>query len=436
MFRYNLWGDAGLVLLAEEPQRAENRAVGGAAQGAQGGFPGDLAQILEQFDIPGPALVLAQPVHDFEHLPHAFPAGHAFAAGFLAQKVQEGAGHLHHAGVFVQNQHAAGPHGGAETGEGVKIQGRVQEVLGNAAAHGTAEVHRLELLVSRNAAADIEDDLPQRGSHGHFHHGRVLDMAGDRDQLGPFAFLRANAGVPCVALVDDQGHVGPGFHVVQVTGFVPDTAHRGADVLGPRLRILALDGAHQGAGFAGDEDAHVKMDFHMKVEAGTQDVVAQEAVFLGLGQGRVDVFLELGHVMPGVDEPLAGADGKGTDDQPLDDVVRIAGEDGAVHERPGLAFVPVDDHVFLLAGGVAGRFPFETGGEAAAAAAAQVGRLDLVQDTFRGHLEKGLGKGRVPADGEIVLDLLGIDQRVGVDDHAGLLFIKRNIGLVNGLFPG
>ncbi len=70
-----------------------------------------------------------------------------------------------------------------------------------------------------------------------------------------------------------------------------------------------------------------------------------------------------------VDEPVRGADGVGGDDHALDHLVRNALQQGAVHERAGVALVGVADHVLLVARRLAAEAPLHAGREARAAAA-------------------------------------------------------------------
>ena len=80
-----------------------------------------------------------------------------------------------------------------------------------------------------------------------------------------------------------------------------------------------------------------------------------------------------------INQRLIGADGAGGDHQALEHAVRIAFHHAAVHERAGVAFVGVADHVFLRAFLPARRLPFAAGREAAAAAPTQAGLGDFLQ---------------------------------------------------------
>ena len=66
----------------------------------------------------------------------------------------------------------------------------------------------LNFLPSGDAAADIEDDFPQGGAHGHFDQAGVVDLARQGKDLGALALLRADGGKPVGPAVDDGGRCG------------------------------------------------------------------------------------------------------------------------------------------------------------------------------------------------------------------------------------
>ena len=84
-----------------------------------------------------------------------------------------------------------------------------------------------------------------------------------------------------------------------------------------------------------------------KLESGAEDVVAQEAVRLGLRDGDVQPLDRQRVLGAHVDVALRGADGVAGDDHALQHRVRIALQDRAVHEGAGVALVGVADDVLL-----------------------------------------------------------------------------------------
>ena len=117
------------------------------------------------------------------------------------------------------------------------------------------------------------------------------------------------------------------------------------------------------------------------------DVVAEQAVLARLPE-RVLEALDGERVLGAhVHEALVRADGEGADDHALDERVRVALEHRAVHERAGVALVRVAEDVLGLVVLLLGEAPLHPGGEAGAAAAAQAGGEDLLDDLLPGVIE-------------------------------------------------
>ena len=74
-------------------------------------------------------------------------------------------------------------------------------LLGDAAAGRAAGLDGLELLAVGDAAADVEDDLAEGDPHGDFDQAGVVDLADQREDLGPLARLGPDAGEPVRAPV-------------------------------------------------------------------------------------------------------------------------------------------------------------------------------------------------------------------------------------------
>ena len=202
------------------------------------------------------------------------------------------------------------------------------------------------------------------------------NRAGQGEDLGPLALGRAERGVPAAAAQQDGRHVGVGFDVVEQRGLAPQAALRGEGRSRARLAAVALDRGEQGGFFAADEGPRAHADFQVEIEAGAEDILAEQAALAALADGDLEPLDRQRIFRPHVDVAHRRPDRVRRDGHPLEDAVGIAFEDAAVHERPGVAFVGVADDEFLLVLGVAGEFPLPPGGEARPAAAAQSGHLD------------------------------------------------------------
>jgi hypothetical protein len=103
------------VFVAEVPDGGQHRVGRGLAESAKRRVLDHLAQFDEAVDVIHLAMAFADAVARIsQHSlgPHA--AGHAFAARFFLDELQEEAGHVHHAGVLVHHDQAARTHDRAE----------------------------------------------------------------------------------------------------------------------------------------------------------------------------------------------------------------------------------------------------------------------------------------------------------------------------------
>ena len=306
-------------------------------------------------------------------------------------------------------------------GKGFVVDRDIEVSLRDAAAGGSAALHGFEVSAARDAAADVIDDLAHRGTHVDFHEAVVDDLAGQREDLGAFALFGAHGGVPCAALADDDRDGGEGLDVVEDGGLFPEARERRERGTRTGLAALAFDGAHERGFFAADEGARAHHDFDVEVEAGIEDVLAEQTIFVGLVD-RLAHALDRERVLgAAVDDAFVRADRAGADRHAFDDALRVAFKLGAVHECARVAFVGVAHDVFLVAGSLLAELPLEAGGEARAAPSADAGFLDLLDDLVGGHLGERLGEGAPAIHGDIFVDALGVDDAAVSAGHLVLV---------------
>ncbi|MPM45296.1 hypothetical protein SDC9_91982 [bioreactor metagenome] len=88
---------------------------------------------------------------------------------------------------------------------------------------------------------------------------------------------------------------------------------------------------------------------------------------------------------------LVSANGIAGDHHPFNDAVAVAFHDGAVHKRAGIAFIRIANNKLLVAGILAGKFPFLAGRETSPAATAQARGFHLFDHLGRGHSGQRFG---------------------------------------------
>ena len=148
----------------------------------------------------------------------------------------------------------------------------------------------------------------------------------------------------------------------------------------------------------------------VEVEAPAQDVLAQQAVLGGLLDGACHPMHGQRVLGADVDDTFTGAGDVGADDHAFQQGLRVALDLVAVHVGAGIALVRVADDVLGVALGLAQELPLAAGGEAGAAAPAQLGGLDLLDHRFRIAVDEYLVQRLVTAHGDVLLDVVRADQ--------------------------
>src|SRR5512139_347120 len=129
----------------------------------------------------------------------------ALAAGFLLGKVEEIAGHVHHAGIFVHYHHAAGAHHRSRLSQRIKVDWRVEEAFWETAAGGASDLHRLKGLLVGDSAAYVENERPETCSHGNLYKSGVPDVSDHRKNRGTGTARGADGSKPRSTLLDNRG---------------------------------------------------------------------------------------------------------------------------------------------------------------------------------------------------------------------------------------
>jgi hypothetical protein len=214
----------------------------------------------------------------------------------------------------------------------------------------------------------------------------------------------------------------------------PLTAGKGG--AGTRHAAFSLDAVDQSGLFAANERPRPHLDQDLQVDARAEDVVPQQVVRFGVGDGRLEPLDGQGIFGPKVHIGLRGADRIGGDGHAFDQAMRIALDNGAVHERPGIAFIGVADQVFLIAGRLPGEFPFLARWKASAASTSQSALLDHVAHRLGRHAAQNFHQRRVASPGDVLFDPSRIDQAAVGQHPASLRREERMLVEIGDIRPG
>ena len=361
------------------------------------------------------------------HSCRSLTTGRALTAGLVAQELEEVAGHVDHAGVFVHHDHAARTHDRSGFFEAFKVDGKIYQRFGDAAARRSTGLHRLELPAVRDPAADVEDQLAQSGSHRNLDEACVPDAADQRKDLRPLALLGADAREPLGTMADDLRHGGPGLDVVDAGRLAPQATLGREGRPGPGFAHIPFDRGHERRFLAADEGARPALDGDIEVEAASEDVLPEESTLAGLRDGHFQTFPGQGILLTYVDKTVRRPHRPSPDDHPLDDCVGVGLDDAAIHEGAGVPFVGVADHELDVAGLCSRDLPLRPRGEPGAPLSTQPRLLDLVDDLFWSHRVERLVECEIALAGNGFIDVLRVDQAPVAKRDQLLLLEELNV---------
>ena len=108
--------------------------------------------------------------------------------------------------------------------------------------------------------------------------------------------------------------------------------------------------------------------------------------------------------------------------------MRVALENGTVHECARVALVGVAADILLLILGCSRELPLQTRGEAAAASAAKTGVDQRLDDVCGLHLGQNLAERLIAVHANVLVDDFGVDHAAVAERNAMLLLIERRLG--------
>ena len=167
-------------------------------------------------------------------------------------------------------------------------------------------------------------------------------------------------------------HGGDGLGVVDDRGSAVEADDGREGRLDARNAALAFERLHQRRLFAHFVGARAGLRDDLEFGVGAEDVLAEKALGVGVGDGLLHDFEQIAILAAQIDEAQLRADGQAGDDGAFNDGVGIVQKDQVVFAGAGLALVAIDQNVFGLGGLLGHERPLHAGREARAAAAAQV----------------------------------------------------------------
>ena len=285
-------------------------------------------------------------------------------------------------GGFVHHDHARRAEPGLQRLQAVEVHRQVLAFARRDAGHRRAAGNDGKQIVpaAAHAACVMLDQLAERHAHLLFHVAGLVHVAGDAEDLGAGVVGPAERGEPGGAAPEDVGHDRDGLDIVDGgrRAVEPDIGREWR--LQPRHALLAFEAFEQRGLLAADIGAGAVMQ--IKIEVPAVDVAgADQLCVVGFVDRRLQP-LALADELPAyVDVGGVRAHGEGGEQRALDQELRVVAHDVPVLAGAGLGLVRIDHEIVRAAVRLLRHErPFEPGGEARAAAAAQARRLYLLDD--------------------------------------------------------
>src|SRR6516162_6559764 len=141
-------------LVAEFGDDADSGHCGGVAERAEGASEHVLGKLADQVNVFGASEAGMEAIEHLLEPGGALTAGDAPAAGFVGVKMHDAPRHIHHASVFVNDDHAARAEHRPGFGDSVVVHGDIN-FIGFEYGAGTATRNDgLELFASTDAAGN------------------------------------------------------------------------------------------------------------------------------------------------------------------------------------------------------------------------------------------------------------------------------------------
>src|SRR2546421_7183654 len=267
----------------------------------------------------------------------------------------------------------------------------------------SARDEELDAAPTGHAPGEALDELAERRTELDLVVCGPLDVARHREDARARRPADPEAGVPVAAAFDDGRDGGQRLDVVDDRRLGEEALHRRERGLDARHRPLPLEARQQTGLVAGDVTARAAVEDHVEVEAGSEDVPAEEPALVRLVYGAPEPLVPQGELAPDVHERLMALDRERGDDGALDQLVRVPLQEHVVLEGGRLPLVRVHGEVARVHT-LGQERPLLAAAEPGAAPSPQTRRLHLlVLDRLGGHPER-LAQRLVPAGREGPLD--------------------------------
>src|SRR5271170_405479 len=395
-------------------------------------------KLVDQRNIFRASAAVVEAVQQFAQPGGAFAAGDAPAAGFVRVKMHDAAGEVHHAGVLVNHDGAAGAEHRADLGDGIVVHVDVNFAGAEQRARTAAGDDGFQFFASAYAAGYVFNQLAEIESQRKLVDAGLVDVSGNRIQARAAIFGSAEAGVPIAAAANDGRDGAERFHVVDYGGAAIQADHGRERRLDARIAAFPFEGFHERGFFATFVGAGAGVGREVEIKSAAENIFAEKAFGVGFGDGGFQDVNDVAIFSADVSVALIRSDSAAGDHHTFDQLMRVHFEQRTIFGSARLALVAICENVFWLGDIFGNEAPLHTGGETGAAAAAQIRLFHFVDNLVGCHLLQGFFQSLVAVALQVGVNGTRIgNAEILADDHdfVGIALMERAGNHGHGLRP-
>ena len=189
------------------------------------------------------------------------------------------------------------------------------------------------------------DQILERNTHFFLDDTRVVDVAGDAEELGALVSLTPEAGEPRSTSTANGRGDRDGFDVCDGARAAEEAHISREGWLQPWLALLALDTLYERGLLSTDVRSSTTVNVDIKVITGVAGVLADEAIGVGLIDGLLYVLCLLIELPTNIDVSGVGVHSSTSNQATFDEFVGITTHDFTVFACPWFTFISIHDEV-------------------------------------------------------------------------------------------
>ena len=339
--------NASLKFRAEVTDKTLDRPGESLTQGTDSVTLNLLGEFLEHVDFALLGDTGFETLHHLHGPLAALTAGSALATTLVLVEGGETADGADDVGALVHDDYGGGSETGLRVFQGVEVHELVvADGFGDNGCRRSTGDNGLQVVpATADTTAVLVDQLAERDGHFLLDSARVVDVAGDTEQLGTCVSLATERREPAGTAAHDGRSHSDGFDVGDGTGATEGTDGGGEWRLQTRLAGLSFEGLDEGGLLTADISTGTTVDVDVVVVARSAGVLTDLTGLVGFVDGALEDGCFVVEFTANVNVGSVGVHRSSDDQTPLDQLLRVFPHDLSVLAGSGFTLVGVHDQV-------------------------------------------------------------------------------------------